>query len=68
MSSKLWRYICYSLGSKSGRTKREADIVAFIRLVFAIQVLITNGFIIYGVSRTHLFPNPQIYKLKTCQS
>lgn len=52
----IWRYICYSLGSKTGKTKQEADIVALIRLAFAIQVIITNCFIVYGVSRTHLFP------------
>ena len=47
----LWRLICYSLGSKSGKNNREADIVAFIRLIFVIQVIITNGFIITGVIR-----------------
>lgn len=47
----MWRLICYALGSKSGKNNQEADIVAFIRLIFVLQVIITNGFIIAGVVR-----------------
>lgn len=47
----MWRLICYSLGSKTGKNNREADIVAFIRLFFVLQVIITNTFIVVGVIR-----------------
>jgi len=41
--------ICYALGSKAGKDNQEADIVAIIRLLFVLQVIVTNSFIIAGV-------------------
>jgi hypothetical protein len=52
----LWRVLAKSLGEKSGKDNREADIIAVIRLLMFLSVLITNCFIVYGVLRTHHFP------------
>lgn len=56
----FWRLLCYSLGSKSGKNNREADLVAIIRLFFVFQVFITNIFIVIGVIRH--FNDNQIQK------
>lgn len=53
---KIWRIIAKSLGEKSGKNDKEADKIAFIRLLITLQILLTNFFIIYGVLRTHHFP------------
>lgn len=52
----FWRLIAKALGEKSGKNNKEADQIAFIRLLITCQILITNFFIIYGVIRTHHFP------------
>lgn len=48
-TKSVWRMICYALGSKAGKDNQEADIVAIIRLLFVLQVITTNSFIIAGV-------------------
>jgi hypothetical protein len=50
-SKSFWRLLCYALGSKAGKDNREADLVAIIRLLFVLQVITTNSFIIIGVAR-----------------
>lgn len=50
-TKSIWRLICYALGSKAGKDNQEADIVAIIRLLFVLQVIVTNSFIIAGVIR-----------------
>jgi len=60
--NNLWRIVAKSLGEKSGKTNTEADRIAFIRLVITAQILITNFFIMYGVIRTHHFPNYEIQR------
>ena len=50
-TKSVWRLICYALGSKAGKDNQEADIVAIIRILFVLQVIITNSFIIAGVIR-----------------
>lgn len=50
-TKSVWRLICYALGSKVGKDNQEADIVAIIRLLFVLQVIVTNSFIIAGVIR-----------------
>jgi hypothetical protein len=57
-----WRILAKSLGEKSGKDNHEADKIAFIRLLITAQILITNFFIIYGVIRTHHFPNYEIQR------
>jgi hypothetical protein len=50
-------YFYYALGEKSHQhCNKTADKVAFIRLIITLQLIITNLFIIYGVTRTHIFP------------
>lgn len=48
---KYWRIIAKALGNKEGNSDKEADQVAFVRLVLVLQALITNAFIISGVIR-----------------
>ena len=52
----MFRLIAKALGEKSGKNNQEADRIALIRLLAFLSVLITNGFIIFGVSRTHIIP------------
>jgi len=47
----MWRVWAKALGSKDGRTDREADFVAGIRTFIFISYLATNLFIISGVIR-----------------
>lgn len=54
-----WRLIAKALGEKAGKNNKEADTIAFIRLLITAQILITNFFIIFGVTRTHIFPMKQ---------
>lgn len=61
--NNLWRIVAKSLGEKSGKTDKEADQVAIIRLIMFLSIFITNSFIIYGVTRTHHFPN---YEIQRC--
>lgn len=55
-NKNAWRLIAKSLGEKSGKDNKEADKIAFIRLMMFLSILITNSFIVYGVLRTHHFP------------
>jgi hypothetical protein len=63
--NNLWRIVSKSLGEKSGKTDKEADQVSLIRLIMFLSIFITNSFIIYGVTRTHHFPN---YEIPRCLS
>jgi hypothetical protein len=47
----MWSIIAKSLGQKSGKNKHQSDIIAFLRLLFVLQIIITNGFIVAGVIR-----------------
>ena len=58
--SSLWRIIAKSLGEKAGKNNQEADQIAFVRLLMFLSILITNCFIVYGVLRTHHFPNTSL--------
>jgi hypothetical protein len=46
-----WRILAKALGSKEGKNDREADKVAFIRLLMFLSIFITNGFIIANTVR-----------------
>jgi len=61
--SNLWKIIAKSLGEKSGKTDKEADQVAVVRLIAFLSILITNSFIVYNALRTHHFPN---YEIQRC--
>lgn len=61
--SNLWRLVAKSLGEKSGKTDKEADQVAIIRLIAFLSIFITNSFIVYNALRTHHFPN---YEIQRC--
>lgn len=50
----VWRLIAKALGEKAGKNNVEADRIAFIRFLITFQILITNFFIIFGVTKTHL--------------
>ena len=62
-TKSAWRMICYALGSKAGKDNQEADIVAIIRILFVLQVIITNSFIIAGVIKH--FNDVPIHKVST---
>jgi len=63
--NNLWRIIAKSLGEKAGKSDKEADQVAVVRLIMFLSILITNGFIVYNALRTHHFPN---YEIQRCVS
>jgi hypothetical protein len=54
--SSLFHLFALALGEKASKDDREADKVAFIRILMFLSVLITNMFIVFGVVRTHLIP------------
>lgn len=58
----MWRLIAKSLGEKSGKTNKEADQVAVVRLIMFLSIFITNAFIVYNALRTHHFPNYEIQR------
>ena len=47
----MWKIWCKALGSKEGKSNREADAVAVIRTLILLGYMITNCFIIAGVVR-----------------
>lgn len=55
----FWRLWAKSLGEKASKCDRESDKIAVIRTIIFFSYLITNIFIIYGVTRTHIFPSNQ---------
>ena len=58
----MWRLIAKSLGEKSGKSNKEADQVALIRLIAFLSIFITNSFIVYNALRTHHFPNYEVQR------
>jgi hypothetical protein len=62
--NKIWHLLAKSLGEKAGKNNQEADKIAFIRLLITLQILITNFVIIYGVIRTHHFPNKSLCEIQ----
>lgn len=52
----FWRLWAKSLGQKASKCDNESDKIAIIRTLIFFSYLITNIFIIYGVTRTHIFP------------
>jgi hypothetical protein len=55
----IWRCWAKALGQKASNNDSEADVIAIIRTVILMSYLITNCFIIYGVTRAHIFPATQ---------
>jgi hypothetical protein len=49
--SNLWKIIAKSLGEKSGKTDKEADQVAVVRLIAFLSIFITNSFIVANALR-----------------
>lgn len=49
--SSIWNVWAKALGEKSGRSNRQADIVALVRTFIVLSYFVTNGFIIAGVWR-----------------
>ena len=47
----MWRLWAKALGEKSGKDKKESDIVAVIRTVILAFYMITNMFIVAGIIR-----------------
>jgi len=47
-TNSMWRIWAKALGEKSGRTDKEADIIAAIRTFIFIQLIVTNCFIVAG--------------------
>lgn len=52
----MWTIIAKSLGDKSGKSDEESDKIALIRLFMFLSIFITNSFIIFGVTKTHIIP------------
>ena len=66
--ANMWRIWCYALGQKQGKNNKEADGVAIVRTVILLFYMITNGFIVYGVTRTHILPStPDVCYTKQVQ-
>lgn len=61
-----WRWWAKALGEKASKCDKESDKIAVIRTVIFLSYLITNGFIIYGVLRSHHFPTRVNQPLKEC--
>jgi hypothetical protein len=55
----MWKLWCLALGEKASKKNHEADYVAIVRSTIFLTYLVTNIFIIYGVTRTHIFPVSQ---------
>jgi hypothetical protein len=64
-----WRYWCYAIGQKEGRSNQDADRIAIIRTLIMTQLLITNFFIIAGNVKhlwwtddkpAHIHPTPGV--------
>jgi len=49
--SNLWRLVAKSLGEKTGKTDKEADQVAVVRLIMFLFIFITNSFIVANALR-----------------
>ena len=49
--NNAWRLIAKALGSKEGKNDKEADRVAFIRLLMFLSIFITNCFIVANAIR-----------------
>jgi|TARA_B100000035_G_scaffold286982_1_gene271666 hypothetical protein len=47
----MWKIWCKALGTKEGKSNREADAVAVIRTLILLGYMITNSFIMAGVVR-----------------
>lgn len=60
----LLYYIYCALGEKSGKDNKEADRIAFIRLLMFLSIFITNGFIIFNAIRTHILPRDYVQKVE----
>jgi len=54
--NNTFRIIAKALGEKAGKNDAESDKIAFVRLLMFLSIFITNGFIVYGVLRSHHFP------------
>ncbi len=52
----LFRLVAKALGEKAGKDNKEADKIAFIRLLMFLSIFITNCFIIFNAVRTHIIP------------
>ena len=59
MPLRIWRLWAKALGQKASDDDSEADKVAWVRTFILVTYLATNIFIIYGVTRTHIFPVSQ---------
>jgi hypothetical protein len=46
-----WRLLAKALGSKEGKNDKEADKVAFVRLLMFLSIFITNCFIVANAIR-----------------
>lgn len=47
----VFRLVAKALGEKSGKNNKEADKIAFIRLLMFLSILITNCFIVANTIR-----------------
>lgn len=49
--NKIFRIIAKALGEKSGKTNREADQIAVVRIFIFLSIFITNCFIVANAIR-----------------
>ena len=47
----MWKIWCKALGTKEGKSNRDADAVAVVRTLILCGAMITNSFIVSGVVR-----------------
>lgn len=50
-SRKWFRLLAKALGPKDGRNEKEADIIAYVRMIVLFSYMTTNAFIVAGVIR-----------------
>jgi hypothetical protein len=54
--NRIFTLVAKALGEKAGKNDKEANRIAFIRILITSQILITNCFIIFGVTKTNIIP------------
>ncbi len=50
---KIKKIICKSLGNKISENEKESDMACFLRIFYALIMLLTSFFIILNVFLTH---------------
>jgi hypothetical protein len=63
----MWRLWAKAIGPKATDCNHESDKIAVIRTFIFLSYFITNLVIIYGVLRTHHYPNNHV-SISSCST